>query len=129
MKNKRRRNFIKLLPYILAGGFSYPIGRFIFFSDNPNRKVSLKLKNIENGVTYIKESQVFIYKSDKDIDVYNAHCTHMGCVLHFNEEKKQFNCPCHKSRFDIDGTKLRGPAKRDLDRTAFKIRNRTLHIG
>ena len=129
MTNNNRRNLVKLLPYILVGGFTYPIGKFLFFSDNPNIKISLPLKNINNGITYIKQSQIFIYKKDKNIDVYDAHCTHMGCILNFNKEQQHFNCPCHKSRFDIDGTNLRGPAKRDLDKITFKIKNKTIYIG
>ncbi|MEA2017815.1 MAG: ubiquinol-cytochrome c reductase iron-sulfur subunit [Campylobacterota bacterium] len=129
MTNNTRRNFVKLLPYVLVGGFTYPIGKFIFFSDNPDIQVSMPLKNINDGITYIKQSNIFIYKKDKNIDIYDAHCTHMGCILNFDNQEKQFNCPCHKSRFDIDGTRLRGPAKRDLDKIAFKIKNKTLYVG
>ena len=129
MINNSRRNFVKLLPYALAGGFTYPIGKFIFFSDSPNQKIILPLRNINNGITYLKQKQVFVYRKNDNIDIYDAHCTHMGCILNFNNQTDQFNCPCHKSRFDIDGTKLRGPAKRDLDKIAFKIKNKTLYIG
>jgi len=129
MLNNKRRKFVSLLPYVLAGGFSYPVGKFLFFSDNPDKKISLPLKNINDGITHLKQSQIYIYKKDKQIILYDAHCTHMGCILNFNQEKQQFNCPCHKSRFDIDGTKLRGPAKRNLDKIAFKVKNKTLYVG
>ena len=129
MINNNRRNFVKLLPYALAGGFTYPIGKFIFFSDNPNIKISLSLKNIKDGITYLKQNQTFLYKQNDKLDIYDAHCTHMGCILNFNNQTNQFNCPCHKSRFDIDGIKLRGPAKRNLDKVVFKIKNKTLYVG
>lgn len=129
MLTNKRRNFVKLLPYVLAGGFAYPMGKFLFFSDNTNKKTVLPLKNINDGITHLKESQIFIYKKENHLDVYDAHCTHMGCILNFSQDKQQFNCPCHKSRFDIDGTKLRGPAKRDLDKITFKIKNKTLYLG
>ena len=122
-----RRSFLGLLPYALAGGFSYPLGKFLFFDENPNKKVALPLKKIGKGITYLKNSQLFIYKQNEKILVYSAHCTHMGCILNFDKEQQQFNCPCHKSRFNIDGRKLRGPAKRDLDRVSFKIKNKTLY--
>ncbi len=129
MSNNNRRNFVKLLPYLLAGGFSYPVGKFLFFSDSPNKKLILSLKNINDGITYLKSNQIFIYKNNTQVDVYDAHCTHMGCILNFTNDSKQFNCPCHKSRFDIDGKRLRGPAKRDLDKIVFQIKNKTLYIG
>jgi cytochrome b6-f complex iron-sulfur subunit len=112
-----------------VGGFTYPLGKFLFFSDNPDKKIVLPLKNINDDITYIAESQIFIYKKKNKLDIYDAHCTHMGCILNFNQAKKQFNCPCHKSRFDINGVKLRGPANRDLDKIAFKIKNKTLYIS
>ncbi len=129
MTNNKRRNFVKLLPYALAGGFAYPISKFIFFNDNQNKTIALPLKNINEGITHIKVNQIFIYKNNEQLDVYDAHCTHMGCILNFNIQTKQFNCPCHKSRFDIEGIKLRGPAKRNLDKITFKIKNKTLYIS
>ena len=128
-EKKIRRKFINLLPYILVGGFSYPLTKFLFFSEKPNRKFSLPIKEIKDGITYLKLSQIFIFKFQDNIKIYDSHCTHMGCILNFNSQTKQFNCPCHKSRFDIDGTKLKGPAKRDLDRVEFKIKNKTLYVG
>jgi cytochrome b6-f complex iron-sulfur subunit len=127
--NQKRRNIVKLLPYVLAGGFAYPAGKFLFFSDNPNLNIQLPLKNINNGITYIKSSQIYIHKTQDNIAVFDAHCTHMGCVLNYDAAGEQFNCPCHKSRFDKDGTLLKGPAKRDLDKIEFTIKDKILHIG
>ena len=127
--NKKRRDFTTFFPLMVASGFTYPIGKFLFFSDNPNQKVVLPLRNIKDGITYLKQNQTFIYKQDKQIKIFDAHCTHMGCILNFDTKQKNFNCPCHKSRFDIDGTKLKGPAKRNLDNIAFKIKNKTLIIN
>ena len=117
------------MPYVLVGGFSYPVSKFFLFSDNPEMKISIALREINEGITYVEKSKFYIYKDGDYIDIFNAHCTHMGCILNFDKTTKQFNCPCHKSRFDIDGTKLRGPAKRDLDKITFKIKNRTLQVG
>ncbi len=37
-------------------------------------------------------------------------CPHMGCTLTFNEIEKTWDCPCHASRFDIEGNILKGPS-------------------
>lgn len=42
-------------------------------------------------------------------------CTHLGCVLDRYPDG-QLQCPCHGSAFRADGTVLKGPARRDLDR-------------
>lgn len=47
--------------------------------------------------------------------VYNAHCTHMKCPLTYNAAEKSFDCPCHGSRFGMDGEVLDGPALLPLE--------------
>ena len=42
-------------------------------------------------------------------------CTHLGCAVPWIEERKQFECPCHASVFDITGAVLKSPAPRALD--------------
>ena len=44
----------------------------------------------------------------------SLRCTHLGCLLHFNAAERSWDCPCHGSRFDIDGQVLQGPATKDL---------------
>lgn len=55
---------------------------------------------------------------DDDGAVYavSATCTHMGCIVHFNHAERTWDCPCHGSRFGLDGRVLGGPATRDLER-------------
>jgi Rieske Fe-S protein len=43
-------------------------------------------------------------------------CTHLGCRVSFNTAERSWDCPCHGSRFDVDGRVIQGPAVRDLER-------------
>lgn len=42
--------------------------------------------------------------------IVDHKCPHMMCNLVFNDEEKTWDCPCHGSRFDIDGNVIEGPA-------------------
>jgi len=50
-------------------------------------------------------------------------CTHLGCLFKWNEANFRFECPCHGSKFEADGTKIvgQGPAPRNLDRFALTV--------
>src|SRR5829696_6352534 len=45
----------------------------------------------------------------------SLRCTHMGCLVRFNAAERSWDCPCHGSRFDLDGSVLEGPATRPLE--------------
>lgn len=44
----------------------------------------------------------------------SATCTHFGCEVVWNSAENSWDCPCHGSRFDTDGTVLHGPAATPL---------------
>jgi cytochrome b6-f complex iron-sulfur subunit len=43
-------------------------------------------------------------------------CPHLGCQYQWNDSVELFVCPCHGSAFLRDGTRVHGPAARDLDK-------------
>jgi Rieske Fe-S protein len=45
----------------------------------------------------------------------SLRCTHLGCLLRFNAAERSWDCPCHGSRFDVDGRVLEGPAVQPLE--------------
>jgi glycine/D-amino acid oxidase-like deaminating enzyme/nitrite reductase/ring-hydroxylating ferredoxin subunit len=47
-----------------------------------------------------------------------AVCPHLGGVLSWNNAECTWDCPLHGSRFAADGTRIEGPALRDLPRLA-----------
>ncbi|TYT61928.1 FAD-dependent oxidoreductase [Natrialba swarupiae] len=52
--------------------------------------------------------------ADGDLHTTSAVCTHMYCLLEWNDAECSWDCPCHGSRFNPDGEVLEGPATEDL---------------
>jgi Rieske Fe-S protein len=44
----------------------------------------------------------------------SAVCTHLGCIVAYNADAQQLDCPCHQSQFALDGTVLAPPASAPL---------------
>jgi Rieske Fe-S protein len=51
-----------------------------------------------------------------EVHAVSARCTHLGCFVNFNQAETAWECPCHGSRFGVDGSVLQGPANRPLER-------------
>lgn len=43
-------------------------------------------------------------------------CTHLGCIYSWTPANDQFECPCHGSKYRLDGRRVESPAPRTLDR-------------
>ena len=82
----------------------------------PDEDLSV-IENENGGIIKIDGHSVGIYK-DKDGVVYavNPTCTHLGCLLTWNNDDKTWDCPCHGSRFDYLGKNIYDPAFKNLQK-------------
>jgi glycine/D-amino acid oxidase-like deaminating enzyme/nitrite reductase/ring-hydroxylating ferredoxin subunit len=69
----------------------------------------------EGAVVQTKAGKVAAYRDEAGaVHAVSATCTHMGCAVAWNGVARTWDCPCHGSRFDLDGKVLHGPAVADL---------------
>jgi len=109
MFNPKRVNLaiIGKLPYIMASQTKSYLGP----------KINKNKPWYSDRITFIRKDgkSLAIYKDETGLNhiVYNK-CPHFGCSLIFNEKEKTWDCPCHSSRFDIDGNCIKGPSTFDI---------------
>lgn len=83
----------------------------------------LDLSHLMRGEGEIIErdgKKLAVYRDDDGkLDVRSAICTHLKCTVHWNKAEKTWDCPCHGSRFETDGSVLEGPAFGPLNKVKF----------
>lgn len=124
---------------ILAGKILHDllVGRKNAYTDlfDPHRHLTLPMRmlqlidNLHQAKTYVKSklltpksnepitiatikgTKCGIYQDEKkEKHIVTLTCPHMKCGLTWNASEKVWECPCHGSRFDIDGNPLKGPS-------------------
>ncbi len=69
------------------------------------------------GVKYLPDERLFVFRDGNTFHAISAVCTHLGCTVRIEAEqteKRAFVCPCHGSAYARDGKPLSGPAPTPL---------------
>lgn len=59
-------------------------------------------------------SALLLIRTPKEIKALSAICTHLGCIVDWDGQKKEIVCPCHAGVFDVDGRHVSGPPPKPL---------------
>jgi 3-phenylpropionate/trans-cinnamate dioxygenase ferredoxin reductase component len=71
----------------------------------------------DGAIVDLDGEKVAAYRDEEGrVHAVSPICTHLRCVVGWNGEERTWDCPCHGSRFDVEGNVLRGPAKKNLER-------------
>ncbi|MGZ3768769.1 MAG: FAD-dependent oxidoreductase [Bdellovibrio sp.] len=75
----------------------------------------MEIKRGEGKTVEIHGRKCAVYRDQKgSLHEVSAICTHLKCTVHWNQEEDSWDCPCHGSRFTIEGSVIEGPALTDL---------------
>ena len=94
-------------PYYLLGQIKS------FFGPKLNKEKLWYPKNVTFENKDGKSLGIYRDKLGKKHIIHNK-CPHLGCSLIFNELEQTWDCPCHSSRFDIDGNCIKGPSSKSI---------------
>lgn len=67
------------------------------------------------------EGRFWLSYPDEGFVALYAVCTHLGCLPSWNSQNFRFECPCHGSKFELNGRFIEGPAPRSMDRFSTTI--------
>jgi cytochrome b6-f complex iron-sulfur subunit len=70
------------------------------------------------------KGKFWLTHTDEGVLALYKVCTHLGCLYAWRDQEGKFICPCHGSQFTHDGTYIRGPAPRSLDRFVVQVVSR-----
>ncbi|MGQ4648177.1 FAD-dependent oxidoreductase [Lyngbya aestuarii] len=73
--------------------------------------------NGEGKLVTVGAQKVAAYRDQHgEMHAVSAVCSHLGCIVDWNQAEKSWDCPCHGARYTYDGEVIHGPAVKDLDK-------------
>lgn len=101
----------------------------------PSAKFTLDLISSANsalstigGILYTQGIYV-VRTAQSSYIALSPYCTHQGCAVNYNSSTKQFDCPCHGGKFDINGNVVSGPPPSPLGQYQVTQNGTTLTIS
>jgi cytochrome b6-f complex iron-sulfur subunit len=70
-----------------------------------------------------------VMRSQDGVLALSLVCTHLGCIVQWDNAKKQFHCPCHDGKFDEFGDVIAGPPPLPLERLPVKMLADKIVVG
>jgi len=76
-----------------------------------------------------RKARVFIVSSSGTITVLSAVCSHLGCLVNYRKESREFVCPCHGGKYDRTGRNIAGPPPAPLTNYPVEVKNGMVMVG
>lgn len=97
---------------------------YYMLRDRVRRAEATSLRRVRQGegrIVSIKGERLAAYRDEQGkVTTLSPVCTHLGCIVHWNEAERTWDCPCHGSRFQATGEVLAGPAETPLEKQQAK---------
>jgi len=72
---------------------------------------------------------VLVLRTPESLRAFSLVCTHLGCLVEWQKDKKEFYCPCHDGRFDEFGDVLAGPPPIPLEQFPVSVEGEMVTVG
>ncbi len=97
------------------------VGKFVSrFYDHTKIADLDEIANNEAKIVKYDGDVMAVFRDEQGmLHAVHPGCTHINCHVAWNNSEKSWDCPCHGSRFDVDGAVLTAPARKNLQRIEF----------
>ncbi|MFP6685770.1 MAG: Rieske (2Fe-2S) protein [Polyangiaceae bacterium] len=72
---------------------------------------------------------VWLQRQGQTVRAMTAECPHLGCAISLGPENTGFRCPCHTSRFSLEGQSESGPSPRSMDTLDTRIKDGWIEVA
>ena len=132
-----RRSFLGLIGSALGltafGSFAYPLIRYLAPPKAELKAGRQSFSKADIGdakeIVYRQTPTIIINRPGKGYIAMSRVCTHLGCLLEYDREKKSLICPCHAGVFDLEGRVVSGPPPEPLLTFPLRVEGEEITIG
>jgi cytochrome b6-f complex iron-sulfur subunit len=130
-----RRQFIQLGLVTVGAAWAGTLVQSKFFpqaTTQEARPVEFSVSELPvGGIKYITYGGVpsIVIRTTESIKAFSLICTHLGCIVRWEEGNKEFYCPCHDGRFDQFGEVIGGPPPVPLEQFPVSVENERVIVG
>jgi glycine/D-amino acid oxidase-like deaminating enzyme/nitrite reductase/ring-hydroxylating ferredoxin subunit len=112
----RRNTAIRGAWDYIKQNLDYPYYMAADWLAGPEAGAPTDLKPGEGRILKVNGKRVACSRDDDGVvHSVSAVCTHLGCIVHWNNAERTWDCPCHGSRFAPTGDVIAGPAEAPLE--------------
>ncbi len=105
------------------------LGIVDLLKDSHYKKINYTFQSKDGWVEINKKRSVYVTDGgDGNFVVFSRVCTHLGCLVRWDEKKGQFLCPCHGGVFDKAGNVVVGPPPRPLEKLPVKVEDGVVYV-
>jgi cytochrome b6-f complex iron-sulfur subunit len=72
---------------------------------------------------------IVVHTAQGGIKAFSAICTHLGCIVNWQQSRGFIQCPCHDGRFNpVTGAVISGPPPRPLSPVPVNIEGGKIYV-
>lgn len=133
----QRRSFLSMIFAVMGsisfGSLAYP---FLKYLAPPKAEIKAGKQTIRKSdvgdakeIIFQNTPAIIIDRPGKGYIALSRVCTHLGCLIEYDKQKKKLICPCHAGIFNLEGRVVSGPPPKSLTVFPLKVEGEDIVIG